>query len=116
MKNRINLLFVCSRNQWRSPTAERIYQDDPRVSVRSRGTTRQAAQRIRSQDIEWAELILVMEKKHRNRIVEDFPSLSRNKAIHVLDIPDDYSFMDPDLIQLICGGAEPLIDAAIVAS
>ncbi len=116
MKNRINLLFVCSRNQWRSPTAERIYQDDPRVNVRSRGTTKQAAQRITAQDIVWATLILVMEDKHRDRIAADFPALSRSRAIRVLDIPDDYQLMNPELIKMIQCVVEPLIDAAVDAS
>ena len=34
---RINALFVCSRNQWRSPAAERVFRDDARFSVRTRG-------------------------------------------------------------------------------
>jgi predicted protein tyrosine phosphatase len=35
---RINVLFICSCNQWRSPTAERVWRNDPRLSVRSAGT------------------------------------------------------------------------------
>jgi predicted protein tyrosine phosphatase len=51
---RLNLLFVCSRNQWRSPTAENVYQNDDRVHVPSRGTTRNAVQTISSKDLRWA--------------------------------------------------------------
>ena len=39
-----------------------------------------------------------MEKKHRDRLLAKFPALTRYKTIHVLDIPDEYKFMDPELV------------------
>lgn len=107
---RRNILFVCSKNQWRSPTAEAIYRDDDRISVRSRGTARSAVQTIRSSDIAWADAVLVMEAKHRQRILADFRGECRFKPVHVLDIPDDYRFMDDELVNLIRSAAEPIID------
>jgi predicted protein tyrosine phosphatase len=108
---KFNVLFVCSKNQWRSPTAEAIYRGDERISVRSRGTTRAAVQAIRASDIAWADAILVMENKHRQRILSDFPDESKFKSMHVLDIPDDYQFMDDELVELIRSAAEPIIAA-----
>jgi len=108
--SRLNVLFVCSKNQWRSPTAEAIYRRDDRVSVRSRGTAKAAVQTIRSDDIAWADVILVMEDKHRQRILADFPGESRFIPMHVLDIPDDYKFMDDELVVLIRTAAEPIIE------
>ncbi|GAA4454250.1 protein tyrosine phosphatase [Novipirellula rosea] len=110
MRVRPNILFVCSKNQWRSPTAEAIYRRDDRISVRSRGTAKAAVQTIRSSDVVWADAILVMEDKHRQRILADFPDESKFKSVHVLDIPDDYRFMDDDLLELIKSAAEPVID------
>ncbi|EMI44986.1 low molecular weight protein tyrosine phosphatase family protein [Rhodopirellula sp. SWK7] len=109
--NRIHLLFVCSRNQWRSPTAEQIYRNDARVSVRSRGTARNAKRTINADDIRWSDLILVMEDKHRRRILADFPDPSRHTPLHVLDIPDEYQPMDPELVELIRSATEPHLDA-----
>ena len=106
---RPNILFVCSQNQWRSPTAEAIYRDDDRISVRSRGTARSAVQTIRSNDIVWANVILVMEDKHRQRILADFPGEAKFKSMHVLDIPDDYQFMDAELVELIKSAVEPIV-------
>ena len=106
----INVLFVCSRNQWRSPTAEKIYQNDDRVNARSRGTTRSAVKTITAGDLAWTDVVMVMEEKHRRRILADFPDASRFKPIHVLDIPDDYRFMELDLVNLICAAADPIID------
>lgn len=108
---RINVLFVCSRNQWRSPTAEKVYRNDDRVNARSRGTTRSAVRTITAADLSWADAVMVMEEKHRRRILADFPDASRFKPIHVLDIPDDYQFMDPTLVNLISAAADPQIDA-----
>ena len=113
MTNRINVLFVCSKNQWRSPTAEAVYRDDPRVSVRSRGAARSARQTIHAVDLAWASLVLVMEDKHRHRLLADYPCENKFLPIQVLHIPDDYQFMDPELIELIRSSADPFIDAAI---
>lgn len=110
---RRNILFVCSKNQWRSPTAEAIYRSDDRVSVRSRGTAKAAVQTIRSSDIDWADAIFVMEDKHRGRILADFPGETKFKPVHVLDIPDDYQFMDAELVELIKSAAEPIIAAVL---
>ena len=107
---RANILFVCSKNQWRSPTAEAVYRDDERVCVRSRGTARSAAQTIRSSDVAWADAILVMQDKHRSRILADFPGDCEFKSVHVLDIPDEYPLMDAELIKLIQSASEPIID------
>lgn len=105
----LNVLFVCSRNQWRSPTAERVWRKTPGVSVRSAGTSRSARRRLTGPDIAWADLILVMEEEHKSRIVAEFRDVARGKRLHVLDIPDDYRFMDPELVDLVRDKVEPLI-------
>lgn len=60
----MNILFVCSRNQWRSPTAETIYKNTSGLFVKSAGTEPSAKIRINYKHILWADLIFVMEKKH----------------------------------------------------
>ena len=55
---RRNVLFVCSRNQWRSPTAERVFRRDPRVNTRSAGTSPNARHPVNESDLRWADLIL----------------------------------------------------------
>ncbi len=113
---RPKVLFVCSKNQWRSPTAEAIYRNDARISVRSRGTAKSAVQVIRSSDIEWADVILVMEGKHRQRLLSDFPCETKFKVVHVLDIPDDYRFMDEELVALFRSAVEPILEVIVPAS
>ena len=105
----IKVLFVCSKNQWRSPTAEAVFRKDPGLSVRSAGTSRSAKRTISVADIRWADVILVMEDKHRARLRAQFRDEVRYKKLHTLDIPDLYRFMDPDLIEILRDKAEPLI-------
>jgi predicted protein tyrosine phosphatase len=96
---RLNVLFVCSRNQWRSPTAEKIWRNHPALAVRSAGTSPNARHHISEQDLRWAETIFVMEEKHKSRLVAEYGRIVENKPIHVLDIPDEYKFMDPELVE-----------------
>ena len=97
MSDSRNLLFICSRNQWRSPTAEEIWKKNPNFNARSAGTSPNAKRTVNLDDIRWADMIFVMEKKHKNRLIAKFTSLLKYKPVHVLDIPDDYQFMDPKL-------------------
>jgi len=93
-----NLLFICSRNQWRSPTAETIWRKHPDFNVKSAGTSPKAKRTVNVADIRWANVIFVMEKKHKNRLLAQFNRLLEYKTIHVLDIPDEYQYMDAELI------------------
>jgi predicted protein tyrosine phosphatase len=92
------LLFICSRNEWRSRTAEEIFKDRPGYAVKSAGTEPSARIRVTEGLIGWADVIFVMERKHRSILQERFGALLDGRAIHCLDIPDDFGFMDPDLI------------------
>ena len=98
---RTNVLFVCSRNQWRSPTAEQIWRKHPALSVRSGGTSPNAKHPVSIDDLSWAQVIFVMEEKHKSRLVAEYRWLVENKPIHVLDIPDEYKYMDPELVDLL---------------
>jgi predicted protein tyrosine phosphatase len=86
-----NFLFVCSRNHWRSLTAETIFKNIQGISVKSAGTEPSARIRINSKMIERADLIFVMEAKHKIRLKENFPGEIQHKKIIVLDIPDEYN-------------------------
>lgn len=95
------LLFLCSQNKLRSPTAEAIFSGHPGVETDSAGLNNDAEVPLSVEQIEWADLILVMEKAHRTRLNRKFKSALAGKRIAVLNIPDDYDFMDPALIDLL---------------
>ena len=98
---RLNVLFLCSRNQWRSPTAEQVWRRHPRVQVRSAGLSAGARRVVSEADLEWADVVFVMEDKHRSRLMAGHRDVLGDKPVHVLDIPDDYRYMDPELVQLV---------------
>lgn len=106
----LRILFVCSRNQWRSPTAEAIYRNDPRIEARSAGTSSAARYRVTASLLRWADLVLVMEHEHKQRLRDQFPKEFRDVEVAVLNIPDDYQPMDPELIELLLERVEPWID------
>ncbi|MGB7345423.1 MAG: protein tyrosine phosphatase [Pirellulaceae bacterium] len=107
----MNILFVCSKNQWRSPTAEKVYERHAEINVRSGGTASSARHRVSLSDIQWADCICVMEQKHKQRLLADFSQALARKSLHVLDIPDEYKFMDPELVSLIQSAVDPLLNA-----
>jgi predicted protein tyrosine phosphatase len=99
MKKRI--LFLCSQNKLRSPTAEAIFADHPKINVDSAGLNHDAEVPLSEEQVKWADLIIVMEKTHRRRLNQKFKSALAGKRITVLNIPDNYDYMDPDLISLL---------------
>jgi predicted protein tyrosine phosphatase len=106
----MNLLFICSRNKWRSPTAEKIWSNINGYSTRSAGTSPNAIRTIKIKDVQWADVIFVMEKKHKNRVRAAFPRATQFKNIHILDIPDEYQFNDPELISELTARVDPILN------
>jgi len=97
----IKLLFICSRNKWRSLTAEKIFDGYNGYEARSAGTEENARIKVTEGHIGWSDLIFVMEKKHTRRLKEKFPNKLINKQLICLDIPDEYKYMDEELIEII---------------
>ncbi len=95
------LLFVCSENKLRSPTAEAVFADYAGIEAIGAGTNSDAETPVSGDLIEWADFILVMEISHRNKISKKYKELLKDKKLAVLDIPDIYECMDPELIKLL---------------
>jgi len=106
----MNILFICSRNQWRSPTGEQVWRKTPGLFVRSAGTSPNARRTVNAKDIIWADIIFVMEQKHKDRLKAAFPAPLKYAKLHVLDIPDEYQFNDPELVEIIRTGTAPFIN------
>ena len=98
---RLKLLFICSRNQWRSPTAEALLRGHIGYEARSAGTSEAARVRVNAGHIEWADRIFVMEKRHRQLLEQRFGHDVKGKSVTVLDIPDEYQANDPELVALL---------------
>ncbi len=97
----MRLLFVCSENRLRSPTAEAVFSEYEGVEAIGAGTSLDAETPVSGDLIEWADVILVMEKSHRNKIAKKYKDQLKGKKLVVLEIPDVYECMDPELIKLL---------------
>ena len=95
------ILFICSQNKLRSPTAEQVFSLDERLEVRSAGLDKDAVNTLSSDDIEWADIIFVMETSHQKELSKKYGKFLRGKRIICLNITDDYEFMDRELIRIL---------------
>lgn len=95
------ILFVCSQNRLRSPTAEQVFADDPNLEVASAGVDATAETPLSPELIEWAEVIFTMERAHSRKMSARFGRYLRRQRVICLDIPDIYSFMDPQLVEIL---------------
>ena len=98
---REQLLFVCSRNQWRSPTAAALFQHSDLYVAKSAGTSDSARIKITAGLINWADRIFVMEKRHSAIIQRNYQEAIEGKSMVVLHIPDDYQYLDEELIEIL---------------
>lgn len=95
----VNILFVCSANKERSPTAEQVFKDVPGWIVRSAGTEKDAVKNITLELLNWADEIIVMEKYHKKRILKIDQNVQ--SKIHVLNIEDKYYRCNSELIGIL---------------
>lgn len=100
MSERPNILVVCGRNKKRSRTAEHIFKNDDRFNIRSAGLSPKSDRKISEKDLNWSDLVFVMVKEQRSKLKELYP-LTELPPVEILNIEDDYEFMDEELIQML---------------
>ena len=100
-----HLLVICGKNKKRSRTAEQIFKNDSRYDIRSAGVSPKSVRKISENDLAWADLVLVMESAHRTKINDLYRHLDL-PPIQVLHIPDEYEFMDEELIDILTDKVE----------
>jgi predicted protein tyrosine phosphatase len=96
-----HVLFLCSQNRLRSPTAEQMFSTWPGIEVASAGLDATAETPVSPQLLEWADLIFVMERSHRRKLSKRLRRQLKNQRIVCLDIPDEYEYMDAQLVELL---------------
>jgi predicted protein tyrosine phosphatase len=97
----MRVLFICSRNRLRSPTAEVVFAKWPNVETDSAGLAPDADVQLDADQLDWAEVIFIMERGHQRRLSQRFGSRLRGKRVVCLGILDDYAFMQPELVALL---------------
>jgi predicted protein tyrosine phosphatase len=97
----MNVLCLCSRNRLRSPTAEWVASQLDYVNADSAGLAADAEVVVNSEQIKLADIIVVMDKSHLKKLKTQFSKYLSNKRVICLDIPDNYQYMQPELIELL---------------
>jgi len=95
------VLFLCSRNRLRSPTAEQLFAGRRDLEVASAGLSPDADVACTAELVAWADIIFVMEKRHRVKLARNFGRHTKRARVICLDIPDRYAFMAADLVRLL---------------
>lgn len=95
------VLFVCGKARMRSPTAAQIVAGWTGIEADYAGLSRDADEPVSADQVEWADLICVMERRQKKRLGDLFGSQLRDKRVVVLGVPDDFDFMEPALIDLL---------------
>jgi predicted protein tyrosine phosphatase len=101
------VLFLCSHNQMRSPTAERLFCKRPDLDVRSAGTSPYALARVNRQMLDWADRIFIMDEEQRRSLERRFRGHPALERLICLDIPDDFTFLQPELVELLQARVAP---------
>ena len=99
-------------NKQRSVTAERLYRNDPRLDVRSAGVRAEAQRRVNEADLKWADVVFVMERDQKAWIQERFRDMEL-PPIDVLDVPDDFDAMEPQLQEILRSLLDPELDRLV---
>lgn len=102
-----NVLFVCSQNRFRSPTAERVFQDWPGIAVDSAGLAPDAENPVTPELLEWSDLVFVMTKTHLNRLSKRYRTHLKRARVICLNIPDEFEYMEPALIRILENKVSP---------
>ncbi|MEM6677472.1 MAG: phosphotyrosine protein phosphatase [Pseudomonadota bacterium] len=105
----IRALFICGKARSRSPTAAQIFAEWPGVSTDFGGISRDADDALSLDQIDWADMIFVMEQRHITRLSERFGSALAGRQLVNLRVQDRFRYMEPDLITLLTERAGPYL-------
>ena len=94
-------LFICAANKQRSPTAEQVFSTWPNVETDSAGVLKTADVPLSVEQLDWADIVFVMEKSHRTKLQKALKSALNGRRIVCLDIPDNYELMQPELVEIL---------------
>lgn len=100
----MNILFICNQGENRSRTAAEIFQD--RANTRYAGLYNNI---VSEEQIDWADLIIVMKTRHRTEIGRRYPEQYLRKQIISLEIPDIYHHDQPELIEALESSMQQII-------
>lgn len=108
----IRALFLCSDARARGPTAAQIAAQWTGIKADSAGISNTADDLLSTEQLDWASIIFVMEPRQKMRLAAQYPDEVRGKQVISLDVPDHYSFMQPELVELLTRKLKPFFAPA----
>ena len=105
----MKVLFVCTANRLRSPTAEAVFADRPGLEVRSAGLDARAVRPLTAELVAWADRLIVMEKSHREAIRKRYRTALGSRRVIVIGIPDEFEYMQEELVALLKERVPPFL-------
>lgn len=97
----MRILFVCSSNLIRSPTAEHHFSDRAGIETLSAGVGSDAIRPLTAELVTWADLILTMESSYADNVRERFADELGDTPVESLDVPDRFKRNEAKLIALL---------------
>lgn len=82
----------------------------PGYEARSAGTQPGARIVVTEGHLGWADIVFAMEKSHVAKLRDRFPEALEGKRLVALHIPDDYEFMQPELVDELHAKLAPYVD------
>lgn len=87
-----------------------VFKTSMQHQVKSAGTSIGARVKLNEKHLTWADLIFVMEDKHRQLIKQRFSSAYDAEKVVLLDVPDDFQYMDEELIFILKTTVSPYLE------
>lgn len=109
MKTKI--LFICTGNRDRGPTAKALCVQYPNLEARAAGTSKYAITPLTEVMVRETDVLAVMEQGHAEHIREHYAEAAEGKPLHCLDIPDEFQSMEPALVRLLQERLKPILEA-----
>jgi predicted protein tyrosine phosphatase len=106
----IRALFLCGKARARGPTAAQVAAQWEGVKADCAGLSNDADDMLSVEQLDWADVIFVMEPRQKTRLASKYPGAARGKQIISLDVPDLYSFMQPELVEILTKKLRPFLD------
>lgn len=105
------MLFVCTKNQVRSLTAQQVYRGRPDLEVRSAGLRDYATVPLTGELLQWADLVFVFSRRQQRVVEARFRDTAENKRVVCLHLPDRFEYKSTELIQKLTGKLRPYLGA-----
>jgi predicted protein tyrosine phosphatase len=95
------VLFICGKARMRSPTAADMVASWHGFETDFTGLSKDADELLSSEHLDWADIIVVMEKRQKSKLSSQFGAQLAAKRVVALGVADKYDYMEPALQEIL---------------